>query len=106
MMGLGNDPKHLKRLIGIVLPFLRGASKLRTAMQTVAKHCEERGLSFDDLVRQSGLEEDRVRAIVEGRWTPSPEERNRIAQALDVAVNEVQWGHTTPVQHLWGHGPT
>lgn len=73
---------------------------------TVAKLCEERQMSLADLVRQSGLDESRVLAIVEGRWTPSPDERRRIAAALGAAVEEVIWGHKTPIQHLWGHGPT
>jgi transcriptional regulator with XRE-family HTH domain len=68
--------------------------------------CAQRGVSLEELVRRSGLEEDRVRAIAEGRWTPSPDERRRIAGALGVAVDDIVWGHKTPIQHLWGHGPT
>jgi transcriptional regulator with XRE-family HTH domain len=68
--------------------------------------CAQQGLSLEELVRRSGLDEGRVLAIVEGRWTPSPEERRRIAGALGVPVEEVVWGHKTPIQHLWGHGPT
>jgi transcriptional regulator with XRE-family HTH domain len=73
---------------------------------SVGSLCEQQGLSLEELVRRSGLEEDRVRAIVEGRWTPSPEERRRIAQALGAEVENIVWGHKTPIQHLWGHGPT
>jgi hypothetical protein len=74
--------------------------------ETVAKLCEDRQMPLDELVRGSGLEESRVKAIVEGRWTPSPEERRRIAAALSVEVGDIIWGHKTPIQHLWGHGPT
>jgi transcriptional regulator with XRE-family HTH domain len=58
-----------------------------------------------ELVRRSGLDELRVAAIMEGRWTPSPSERRRIAGALDVSVEEITWGHVTPIQHIYGHGP-
>lgn len=74
--------------------------------QSVAQICNERGISGEELTRRSGLEESRVRAILEGRWTSSPQERRRMAEALGVSVEEVAWGHQTPVQHLWGHGPT
>jgi len=47
-----------------------------------------------------------VQAIVLGRWTPSPAERTTIAAALDVPVEEIAWGHKTPIQHLYGHGPS
>ena len=46
-----------------------------------------------------------VTAIVLGRWTPSPVERQKIASALGVAPEEISWGHATPFQHLYGHGP-
>jgi transcriptional regulator with XRE-family HTH domain len=73
---------------------------------TVAQLCQERQLSLEELVARSGLEESRVTAIVEGRWTPSPQERRRIADALGASIDEITWGHKTPIQHLWGHGPT
>jgi hypothetical protein len=73
---------------------------------TVAQLCQEQQITLDELVRRSGLEDSRVQAIIEGRWTPSPEERRRIAAALNATVEEIVWGHKTPIQHLWGHGPT
>ena len=73
---------------------------------SVAQLCHERQVSLEALVERSGLESARVTAIVEGRWTPSPQERRRIADALGAEVNDIAWGHATPVQHLWGHGPT
>jgi transcriptional regulator with XRE-family HTH domain len=73
---------------------------------TVAQLCQEQQVALDELVRRSGLEESRVQAIIEGRWTPSPDERRRIAAALNAPVEEIVWGHKTPIQHLWGHGPT
>jgi len=73
--------------------------------RTVAQLCRERGMDAAELVRRSGLDELRVAAIMEGRWTPSPSERRRIAGALDVSVEEIAWGHVTPIQHIYGHGP-
>jgi transcriptional regulator with XRE-family HTH domain len=72
---------------------------------SVADLCRERGLTVPQLAETSGLDEGRVLAIALGRWTPSPAERQKIAAALAVAVDEVTWGHQTPIQHLYGHGP-
>jgi transcriptional regulator with XRE-family HTH domain len=72
---------------------------------TVAQLCQERGIDLAELVRRCGLDELRVAAIMQGRWTPSPSERKRVAGALEVAVEEIAWGHVTPIQHIYGHGP-
>lgn len=58
-----------------------------------------------DLASHSGLDENRVLAIALGRWTPSPSERQRIAAVLNASVESIAWGHKTPIQHLYGHGP-
>ncbi|HIF31022.1 MAG: helix-turn-helix transcriptional regulator [Pirellulaceae bacterium] len=71
----------------------------------VAELCQQHELTFDDLVSRSGLDDNKVRAILLGRWTPSPAERKRIADVFEVAVDEVVWGHRTPIQHIYGHGP-
>jgi transcriptional regulator with XRE-family HTH domain len=73
--------------------------------RSVADLCRERGMTVPQLGETSGLEEGRVLAIALGRWTPSPAERQKIAAALTVAVDEITWGHQTPIQHLYGHGP-
>lgn len=67
--------------------------------------CRQRGLSFDELVEKSGLERTRVTAIFLGRWTPSPAERERIAAVFNVSKDAITWGHKTPIQHIYGHGP-
>jgi DNA-binding XRE family transcriptional regulator len=72
---------------------------------TVAQHCAHRQMTTAELAAAAGLPEQRIDAIVAGRWTPKPEERRKIADALGVAVEDIAWGHTTPVQHLYGHGP-
>jgi transcriptional regulator with XRE-family HTH domain len=71
----------------------------------VADLCSDKQISMAELVEKSGLPEPRVQAIVMGRWTPSPQERTKIAGALGVEVPEIAWGHKTPIQHLYGHGP-
>jgi transcriptional regulator with XRE-family HTH domain len=67
--------------------------------------CRQQGVSFDQLVERSGLERTRVTAIFLGRWTPSPAERDKIAAVFGVSRDDVTWGHKTPIQHIYGHGP-
>jgi lambda repressor-like predicted transcriptional regulator len=75
-------------------------AEIRTAVQWMA----DRGVSLADLVAASGLEQRIVHAIMEGRYTPSPDQRERLAKALGVAPEEIAWGHVTPVEHMYGHG--
>ena len=72
---------------------------------TVSDLCQQQQLSIAELTTRCGLEESRVLAIVMGRWTPSPEERQKIAAVFGVAIDEITWGHKTPIQHIYGHGP-
>ena len=74
--------------------------------KTVAELCIELDISLEQLVEQSALERGRVEAILLCRWTPSPDERRKIAEVLDVSVDVIVWGHATPIQHLYGHGPS
>jgi transcriptional regulator with XRE-family HTH domain len=76
-----------------------------TMTRSVAELCREQSIDVADLAGRSGLDESRVTAIALGRWTPSPAERQKIADVFGVAVNQIAWGHTTPIQHLYGHGP-
>jgi len=72
---------------------------------SVADLCRQNGLTTDALAQAAGMEASRALAIALGRWTPSPAERQKVAAALGVAADDVAWGHTTPIQHLYGHGP-
>ena len=72
---------------------------------TVEQLCQAHKLTVSALADRTSLEETRIAAIVMGRWTPSPSERQRIAVVFGVAVEEISWGHKTPIQHLYGHGP-
>jgi hypothetical protein len=73
--------------------------------KSVAELCAEQDLDAKKLAEKAGLDERRVRAIVEGRWTPSPAERDRIAAVFGLTRDQIAWGHSTPVSHLYGHGP-
>ena len=63
-------------------------------MRTVEHLFEQTQLTIEQVAERAGLDADRVEAIADGRWTPSPDERGRIAAAFGVAVDEVSWGHT------------
>jgi hypothetical protein len=40
-----------------------------------------------------------------GCWTPSPEERDKVAVVFGLTRDQIAWGHKTPIQHIHGHGP-
>jgi transcriptional regulator with XRE-family HTH domain len=67
--------------------------------------CAERGLDAKQLAELAGLDAPRVTAIVLGRWTPSPDERDSIAAVFGLTREQIVWGHKTPIQHLYGAGP-
>jgi hypothetical protein len=71
----------------------------------IAAWMEAAGLGVTELVAASGLDSRLVTAIVSGNFTPSPPQRQRLAAALGIAVEDVSWGHAVPVQHLRGNGP-
>jgi hypothetical protein len=73
--------------------------------KTVDQLCVEHGLDARQLAERCGLDEQRVVAIVLGRWTPSPQERKAIASVFALTPDDITWGHRTPIQHLYGHGP-
>jgi hypothetical protein len=74
-------------------------------IRSIAEWMAERGLGLDELLNASGLERRVLEAIVHGRYTPSPQQRLRVAGAVGVDPGQVAWGHTTPVEHIQGHGP-
>ncbi len=73
--------------------------------KTVTQLCQEHGIDAQQLAAKSGLDEGRVAAIILGRWTPSPAERAAVAAVFNVTPAEIVWGHTTPIQHIYGSGP-
>jgi transcriptional regulator with XRE-family HTH domain len=73
--------------------------------QSVSELCAERQLNHEALAAKAGLDAARVLAILEGRWTPSPSERDKIAAVFGLSREQIAWGHRATVQHLYGHGP-
>jgi hypothetical protein len=73
-------------------------------VKSVSQWMAERRLSLADVVSASRLEQRVVEAIAQGRYTPSPDQRSRLATALSVRPEQIAWGHVTPVEHLYGHG--
>lgn len=63
------------------------------APQTIDLLFEQSTLSLEEVADRAGLTLDRVAAIVEGRWLPSPEEREQMARALGLDQAQVVWGH-------------
>ncbi len=74
-------------------------------LKTIEQLCVDSGIDAGQLAERSNVDEQRVLAIVLGRWTPSPLERDRIAAVFGLTRDQVAWGHKTPVQHLYGQGP-
>jgi hypothetical protein len=81
---------------------------LGNAMETiksVEELCLQHGLDYKALAARAGLDEQRTLAIVLGRWTPSPTERDKVAAVFGVGRDHISWGHKVPIQHIYGHGP-
>jgi hypothetical protein len=74
-------------------------------MKPLARHMEENGISLEQLISAAGLDAKLVKAIVSGNYTPSPFERQRLAAAAGVSIEEISWGHAVPVEHMRGNGP-
>ena len=74
-------------------------------LKTVEDLCVEHKMDIKKLAELSKVDEQRVLAIVLGRWTPSPTERDQIAGAFGLTRDQVAWGHKTPIQHIYGSGP-
>jgi hypothetical protein len=74
-------------------------------LKTVTEWMAERKVSLERLVELSSLEKRVVEAIVFGRYTPSPQQRQSLAAALGVDPELVAWGHSATVESMYGHGP-
>jgi transcriptional regulator with XRE-family HTH domain len=74
-------------------------------LKTVAEWMAQRGLSVAALVEASALDQRVVEAILHGRYTPSPQQRQRLAAALGLGPDQILWGHFGQVEHIRGHGP-
>jgi ribosome-binding protein aMBF1 (putative translation factor) len=74
-------------------------------VNTLAEWMAERGVDLSDLVERSRLDGKIVEAIASNRYTPSPQQRERLAAVLGVDREQIVWGHAAPVEHVYGHGP-
>ena len=75
------------------------------ASKNVDQLCLDHKIDARQLADRCGLDEQRVLAIILGRWTPSPEERDAIAAVFNLTREQIAWGHKTPIQHIYGSGP-
>ncbi len=73
--------------------------------KNVNELCEEHQIDYKRLAELTGLDDQRILAIVLGRWTPSPSERDKVAAVFGLTRDQITWGHKTPIQHIYGHGP-
>ena len=71
---------------------------------SVQNLCKQKGVSLLSLAEHSGLDLKRLQAIYRGQWTPSPREREKIAQALGTSSDEFAKEHSTPIEHMSGPG--
>jgi hypothetical protein len=74
-------------------------------VRSISDWMAERGLDLAALVEASALDKRVVEAIAAGRYTPSPQQRQRLATALGVGADKIAWGHLNQVSHVYGHGP-
>jgi transcriptional regulator with XRE-family HTH domain len=72
-------------------------------MPTLDYLIEQTQLTVEALATRSGLEPKRVQAIIDGRWTPSPEEREAMAKALGVPVEQIAFGHNMNARNIRFH---
>ncbi|MDP6468199.1 MAG: helix-turn-helix transcriptional regulator [Pirellulaceae bacterium] len=69
-------------------------------MRTIDLLFEELDVSVEEIAERSNMPFERIEAIALGRWTPSPAERQRVAEAFGVAVGEISWGHTMDPRNI------
>ena len=74
---------------------------------SVAELCEQQKVSVADLVSRTGLDDMRLSAIILGRWTPSPAERQKIAAAFNLTnrsnvrtLRNTQFSYTAATNRL------
>jgi transcriptional regulator with XRE-family HTH domain len=73
--------------------------------KSVEQLCLDLKIDAGELAKRSGVDEQRIIAIILGRWTPSPQDRDAIAKVFGITRDQIAWGHKTPIQHIYGAGP-
>ena len=76
-----------------------------TQIKTLAEWMAERGIDRTQMVEASGVDSRVVEAVACGRYTPSPQQRQRLSAVLKVSPDQIAWGHVTQAEHMYGHGP-
>jgi hypothetical protein len=76
-----------------------------TQIKTLAEWMAERGIDRTQMVEESGVNSRVVEAVACGRYTPSPQQRQRLSAVLKVSPEQVAWGHVAQAEHMYGHGP-
>jgi ribosome-binding protein aMBF1 (putative translation factor) len=76
-----------------------------TQTKSLVDWLTEKSMTLAQLIAVSALDDRVVKAIAEGRYTPSPEQRRSLAAALGVEPEQIAWGHRAQVSHVYGHGP-
>jgi transcriptional regulator with XRE-family HTH domain len=74
-------------------------------IKSLAEWMAERGIDQDQLVEASGIDRRVVEAVACGRYTPSPQQRQRLSAVLKVSPDQVAWGHVAQAEPMYGHGP-
>ncbi len=74
-------------------------------LKSVDQLCLQNQVTVQDLAKKAGLEEERVVSIALGQWSPSTEEREKIAEVFNLASDQINWSHKPAVQHIYGQGP-
>ncbi len=64
--------------------------------KTIEQLCVERGIDAKQLAELANVDEQRMLAIVLGRWTPSPEDRDRIAGVFGLRATRSRGGTRRP----------
>jgi hypothetical protein len=72
-------------------------------MKTIDVWLEDKDIVLDELAERAALPLERVAAIVDGRRTPSPAEREKLAAAIGESVSEISWGHTMNPRNVRYH---
>ena len=68
--------------------------------KTVDVLFEETNLTVEDIAEATRLPTERIEAIALGRWLPSPNEREKVAEAFGVSINDISWGHTLDPRNI------
>ncbi len=66
--------------------------------RTVESLMALRHIDLETLAKKTGVERRIVAAMAEQRFTPSPEQRRRVSEALRFPRERIVWGHRETVQ--------